>query len=166
MKKYLITVPLVIALLSCNKEPQPSKPEYEVSAIEIKAMKNEIEELKAMVQALASLSFEVDGLRFDKNGSLISTPRLESEMTESETILGIPVSLTTTRSLDDRGRLIKEKYQYSNVGDFYKQSLPFVWKELFYEYNGKNCKTTIRTNKFGLPAGVPYEEQVTETTYW
>ena len=133
MKKYLIVVSLVIALLSCNKEPQPSKPEYEVSASDIEAMKSEIEvlkseieELNAMVQALTSLSFEVDGLRFDKNGNLISTPKLEREKTESDTFLGVSLSLTSTRTLDDSGRLVKEKYQYSDIADTYKQALPFI----------------------------------------
>ena len=143
------------------------------SASEIAAIKKDIEELKekatelqAKVESVTTTFFDVEGLRFDKNGTLISTPKLQSVTTENKSVAGVSVTLTTTRTLDDNGRLVKERFQYSNVSSVYKQGLPFIWKEISYEYNGKECKTTTQTNKYGLPPDVAYEEEVTDVTYW
>lgn len=166
MRKYLIAILLVLTLFSCTKQSQPTMPQPEVSVSDIESLQKEIAELKTIVESLTSTSIEVDGLRFDKNGSIISTPKLESITTENKTVGGLSVTLTTTRTLDDKGRLIKMRSQYSDVSSIYQQGLPFLWKELTYEYSGKKCKTTTHTSKYGLPAGVPYEEQVREVTYW
>lgn len=166
MRKYLIAIPLVLTLFSCTKQPQPTTLQPEVSASDIESLKNEIAELRTIVESLTSTSIEVDGLQFDKNGSIITTPKLESVTTEKKTVAGLSVTLTTTRTLDDKGRLIKMRSQYSDVASQYQQALPFLWKELTYEYSGKKCKTTTHTSKYGLPAGVRYEEEVTEVTYW
>ena len=64
-----------------------------VSKSEFDEMKKENETLKAQVELLTSGFFEVDGLRFDKNGTLISVPKLESQATEK---IGNN-TLTTTR---------------------------------------------------------------------
>lgn len=146
----------------------PSDPSQGISVAEFEALKADFEavktengELKAQVELLSSGFFEVDGLRFDKNGTLISVPKLEKEVVVKNQY---NVSLTTTRTYDAEGRVIDIKRSYSGYNSM--TSLPYYWQEELYEYNGKTCKTTVRTNKYGLPAGTPYEEEITETKYW
>ena len=184
MKKYLIAIALLVFALSCTKEePETSKNDQDIPANEFQALKQEVESLKttiasltsgtdfealkqenealkAQVALLTSGFFEVDGLRFDKNGTLISVPKLESQATEK---VGNN-TLTTTRKYDAEGRVIEILQDYNTHSEF--AGVPYFWQKTLYEYIGKNCKTTTQTSKFGLPAGVPYEEVITETTYW
>ena len=104
MRVYLPTF-LVLVLMACTKE-QPettSKPQNDQTS-EIEALRKEIEELKAQVALLTSGFFEVDGLRFDLNGTLISTEKIESEIVEDKSTNG-SVKLTTTRTYDAEGRV-------------------------------------------------------------
>lgn len=131
------------------------------SAEEVENLKRENEELKSQIQLLTSGFFEVDGLRFDKNGTLISTQVLDNQTTVKTSG---NITLTTTRSYDAEGRVIEIMRKYSGYNSI--SSLPYYWRQELFEYNGKKCKETVRTNKYGLPAGTQYEEVITETTYW
>ena len=135
--------------------------EQSVSQSEFDALKQENEALKSQVELLTSGFFEVDGLRFDRNGSLISLQMLESESVQD---LGNNRTLTTERTLDAQGRLIETMSRYGGYSSL--NTPPYYWRRTIYEYNGKICRTTMQTYKYGLPAGVPYEEEITETTYW
>ena len=193
MKKTLFTIVCAIIALSCTKEnTEDSKIEQsipitefeslkqeverlkiqledltsrepsDVSTIEeINALKRENEELKAQISLFTSGFFEVDGLRFDKNGTLISVAKLENESTQK---VG-DKTLTTTRTYDGEGRLIQIYRQYSG-GNSINAGSPYYWQKVIYEYNGMSCKVTTQTNKYGLPAGTPYEEKISEATYW
>ena len=68
--------------LKIQLEDLTSREPSDVSTIEeINALKRENEELKAQISLFTSGFFEVDGLRFDKNGTLISVAKLEKEST-------------------------------------------------------------------------------------
>lgn len=122
---------------------------------------NDIENLKVKIEEVTSGYFEVDGLRFDKNGSIISTPKIENEIIEKKS----SGTHTTTRVYDGNGRLIELDKSYSNYS-LGGQGLPYIWKKEMYEYGEKTVVTTIQTYKWGLAAGTPYEEEITTTTYW
>ena len=192
MKKHLFVISIILLAISCTKEqPETIKLDQEVPLSEFQALKKEVEELKAIVVALTPDSqepgvsksefdalkqenealkaqvelltsgfFEVDGLRFDKNGTLISVQKLESQATEK---VGNN-TLTITRKYDAEGRVIEILRDYNTHSEF--SGGPYYWQKTLYEYTGKKCKTTIQTSKWGLPAGVPYEEEITEATYW
>ena len=192
MRKSIFAIALLALSLSCTKEQTtPNTPTPEVSASEIEALKKDIkdlqdkvaaltpgeevqvvsvsdfealkkenETLKAQVELLTSGFFEVDGLRFDKNGTLISVQKLESK---SQQKVGNN-TLTITRTYDAEGRVIEILRDYNTHSEF--TGVPYFWQKTLYEYSGKNCKTTTQTNKYGLPAGTPYEEVITEATYW
>ena len=132
-----------------------------VSVEEFNELKQENERLKAQIGLFTSGFFEVDGLRFDKNGTLISVAKIEDETSQK---VG-DRTLTTKRTYDDKGRLVQIYRSYSGGGSFSSGS-PFYWQKVMYEYNGMKCKTTTQTSKYGLAAGTPYEEEITETTYW
>ena len=193
MKNYLTAIFLIITLLSCtkeqlestNKESEPQLTELQelrkeienlkaqvealtpsdsvsgISVTEFEALKAANEELKAQVELLTAGFFEVDGLRFDLNGTLISTEKIANEVIKS-TNGGI--KLTTTRTCDSQGRVIEIMNKYSGYGSF--SSIPYYWRQELFEYNGKTSKKTTRTNKYGLPAGTQYEEEISERTYW
>ena len=193
MKKTLFTIVCAIIALSCTKEnTEDSKIEQsipitefeslkqeverlkiqledltsrepsDVSTIEeINALKRENEELKAQISLFTSGFFEVDGLRFDKNGTLISVAKLEKESTQIDG----DKTLTTTSTYDGEGRLIQIYRKYSG-GNSINAGSPYYWQKVIYEYNGMSCKVTTQTNKYGLPAGTPYEEKISEATYW
>lgn len=193
MKKLFFVSVMILAVCSCIKEqPEKNHQEPKVSASDLDALKKEIEdlkttvasltpgtqepsvsvedfetlkkgneELKAQVELLSSSFFEVDGLRFDKNGTLISTPYYSSESVQD---LGYNHTLTIQRTLDENGRLAETMSRYSGYNSV--TNPPFYWQKVVYEYNGKTCKTTTQTSKWGLAAGVPYEEEITEITYW
>ena len=194
MKKALLIVfAALLAALSCTKEnPSENKQEQTVPTSEFEALKQEVQELKTQVAALTpgeqasgvsveefnalkaeneevktqialftSGFFEVDGLRFDRNGTLISVAKIENEYSQK---VG-EKTLTTTRTYDSQGRLIQIYRQYSG-GSSITAGSPFYWQKEMYEYNGLKCKITTQTNKYGLPAGTPYEEEITEATYW
>lgn len=192
MKKIWIGLLLIAPIVSCTKEqttPINPKPDVTVSEIEslkrdikdlqekisaltpgeeaqfvsveeFEAIKQENEMLKVQVESLTSGFFEIDGLRFDKNGTLISIPKLESTMDEK---VG-SYTLTTKRTYDDKGRVIEILRDYNTTSEF--AAVPYYWEKTLYEYSGMNCKTTTQTRKRGLAAGVPYEEIITEATYW
>ena len=168
-------------MFSCTKE-QPnsqndSKSDQSISVSEMETLKKEIEELKTQIETLMSLNdiedlkvkiegltsgyFEVDGLRFDKNGSIISTPKIENEVIEKKN----SGTHTTTRVYDGNGRLIEVDKRYSNYS-LGGQGLPYIWKKEMYDYSEKTVVTTIQTYKWGLAAGTPYEEETMTTTYW
>ncbi len=132
-----------------------------VSVSDFEALKAENENLKAQVALYTSTFFEVDGLRFNQNGTLISTEKLENEVVE-KTSSG--VTLTTTRTYDAEGRVIDIMRRYSGYNSM--SSIPYYWRQEIYEYSGKTCTKTTRTNKYGLAAGTPYEEVVAVQTYW
>ena len=193
MKPLFIACIILLATVSCTKEQPKTTPQEEtVPASEIKALRKELEELKSTVAALTSSTqepgvsvedfnalkkeneelkaqvelltsgfFEVDGLRFDKNGDLISVPLLGEE---SLTDLGYNRTLSIQRTVDDKGRLIETMSRYGGYNSV--QNPPFNWQKRIYEYNGKTCRVTTQTNKWGLEAGVPYEEEINVTTYW
>ena len=193
MKKTIFTIVCAIIALSCTKEnTEDSKIEQsipinefeslkqeveklkiqledltsrepsDVSTIEeINALKRENEELKTQISLFTSGFFEVDGLRFDKNGTLISVAKLEKESTQIDG----DKTLTTTRTYDGEGRLIQIYRKYSG-GNSINAGSPYYWQKVIYEYNGMSCKVTTQTNKYGLPAGTPYEEKISEATYW
>ncbi len=192
MKTKLILLALAMAILSCTKEPStPNSPELAISAGELESIKQEIRELKQQVadltpgedeqiisvsefetlkqenealktkvESLTSGFFEVDGLRFDRNGTLISVKKLESK---SEQKVGRN-TLTITRTYDAEGRVIEIMRDYNTHSEF--AGVPYYWQKTLYEYSGKNCKITTQTSKYGIAAGTPYEEEITESTYW
>ena len=129
-----------------------------VSIAEFEALKQENETLKAKVESLTSVFFEVDGLRFDKNGEIISTPRIEST-TEKQTNNG---TLTMTRTYDNKGRLIETYGKYSGYNS--AMTPPYYWQRINYEYDGKTCKMTYQTHSYSY--GVYTHEETMETTYW
>ena len=141
----------------------PGDSESGVSMSEFEALKAANEELKLQVELLTAGFFEVDGLRFDLNGTLISTEKLASEVVEDKNTNG-NVKLTTTRTYDSAGRVIEIMRKYSGYNSM--SSIPYYWRQELYEYNGKTSRTTTRTNKYGLPAGTEYEEVISEKTYW
>ncbi len=128
---------------------------------EINALKEENQQLKAQISLFTSGFFEVEGLRFDKNGTLISVAKIANEVSQK---VG-EKTLTTTRTYDSEGRLIQIYRKYSG-GSSISAGSPYYWQKVMYEYNGMNCKTTTQTSKYGLSAGTPYEEEITEATYW
>ncbi len=138
-----------------------SDPASIVSVEEFNELKQENEQLKAQIGLFTSGFFEVDGLRFDKNGTLISVAKIENETSQK---VG-DRTLTTTRTYDDKGRLVQINRSYSG-GSSLSSGSPFYWQKVMYEYNGMKCKITTQTSKFGLAAGTPYEEEITETSYW
>ena len=158
LKKEVDDLKATISSLTGNQEQVVSKTEFDT-------LKQENETLKAQVELLTSEFFEVEGLRFDKNGTLISLPKLESVMTREEGIFaGSAITLTTTRTYDAEGRVIEIFRDYNPKREF--ASVPYYWQKEYYEYRGKTCKTTIQTNYKSMGAGVPYLEEITETTYW
>lgn len=128
---------------------------------ELESLRMENKEMKEQIELLTSGFFEIDGLRFDKNGSLISVPIIENEVIEKKSD---KIKLTTTRSYDGEGRLIEVYSRYSGYNSM--SSVPYYWRKTLYEYGNKYCKTTIRTYRSGLPAGVDYEEEITDSKYW
>lgn len=193
MKKMLLAMALVFFAISCTKEnSEDSKPEQNIPTSEFEALKQEVEkmklqieeltsgeptdavtvedfnalkreneELKAQISLFTSGFFEVDGLRFDKNGTLISVARVENEYSQK---IG-DKTLTTTRTYDGEGRLTQIYRKYSG-GNSLTAGSPYYWQKVLYEYNGMRCKITTQTYKSGLGAGIPYEEEITEATYW
>lgn len=127
---------------------------------EIGALTEENTSLKSQIGLFTSGFFEVDGLRFDRNGTLISVPKLEARVDEK---VGSN-TLTTTRTYDAEGRVITILQNYNTHSEW--SGAPYYWQKTIYEYSGKTCKTTTQISKYGLPAGVPYEETIKETTYW
>jgi cell division protein FtsB len=141
----------------------PSDSESSVSMEEFEALKSSNERLKEQVDLLTSGFFEVDGLYFDLNGTLVSTEKIESQVVEDKSTNG-SVKLTTTRTYDAQGRVIEIMRKYSGYNSM--SSIPYYWRQELFEYSGKTSKTTTRTFKYGLPAGTPYEEVITEKSYW
>ena len=204
MKKTLIAIAVVLIGLSCTKEnPSPTPQEKTVPVTEFEALKEEVAQLKAKVEALTpsepgegvsveefntlkedttneinalkeeneelkaqigkftSGFFEVDGLRFDRNGSLISLAKIESVVEEKA---GETLTLTTTRTYDAQNRLIEIYSKYTGGNSVIYG--PYEWRRIIYEYSGMTCKITTRTAKRNMPVGVPYEEEVKENVYW
>ena len=171
MKKTLILFAVILAALSCTKEnTDKPTPEPTVPTSEFEALKQEVERLKAQIEALApgeavdgitaeefnllkenttneinnlkeesgplreqislftSGFFEVDGLRFDKNGTLISVAKIENEVSQK---VG-EKTLTTTRTYDAEGRLIQIYRQYSG-GPTIMAGSPYYWQKVIYE---------------------------------
>ena len=154
LKKEVEELKATVSSISGNQEQSVSKKEFD-------ALKEENETLKAQLELLTSEFFEVEGLRFDRNGSLISLQFLGNETVQD---LGNNRTLTTERTLDAQGRLIETLSRYGGYNGV--STPPYYWQRNIYEYSGKTCKITTQTNKWGLPAGVPYEEETTEITYW
>lgn len=121
----------------------------------------DIDEVRGKVVELTSQYFEVDGLRFNKNGDIISTPKYDSEIVEKKS----GGTHTTTRTYDGEGRLIELMKKYSNYSQG-GQGLPYIWRQEMYEYNGNTVTTTQRTYKWGLSVYEDYEEVITTTVYW
>ncbi len=128
---------------------------------EIDALKKENEDLKSQIGLFTAGFFEVDGLRFDKNGTLISVAKIENVVEEK---LGGTLTLTTTRKYDSQGRLI-EIYSSYNGGSIVNYG-PYEWKKIMYEYNGMTCKITTQTATRNRPVDVPYDEEVKTNVYW
>lgn len=143
----------------------PSDSEPGISVTEFEALKAANEELKAQVGLLTAGFFEVDGLRFDLNGTLISTEKIANEIVENKSTNG-SLKLTTTRTHDSEGRVIEIMSKYSGYSSISSASLPYYWRQELFEYHGKTITKITRTNKYGLPAGTQYEEVVSEKTYW
>lgn len=139
----------------------PSEPLDVVTVEEFNELKQENEQLKAQIALFTSGFFEVDGLRFDRNGTLISVQKRES--IESRKVGN--QTLTTTRTYDDEGRVIDIYNEYSG-GSSIERGIPYYWQRTMYEYVGKKCITTTRKNYSGMSVTIPYEEEVSEAVYW
>ncbi len=146
-----------VADLKASIESLTGNQEQSVSRSEFDALKQENEALKSQIEQLTSGYFEVDGLRFDNNGNLISTPVLGSEIREVRTQY---TTYVTERTLDAEGRLSETKSYYDGGSSLMN------WEKKIYKYSGKTCTITTQVSEYGLPAGVPYWEYSTETTYW
>ena len=127
-------------------------------ASELESLKEENEQLKAQIADLNSTFFEVDGLRFDKNGDVISTPKVESTY-EKQTNTG---KLTMERTFDAQGRLIETYGRYSGYNSV--SNPPYYWQRIKYEYNGKTVKKSSETSSYSY--GIYTHEESSETTYW
>lgn len=128
---------------------------------EIDNLKEENEDLKTQIGKYTSGFFEVDGLRFDRNGTLISVAKIESVVEEKKEGT---LTLTTTRTYDAQNRLIEILRVYSGGNSVIYG--PFNSQRVIHEYNGMTCKITTRTAKRNMPVGVPYEEEVQTNVYW
>ncbi len=194
MKKLLIVTTIVLVSISCTKDQdKPNNQEQTVPTGEFEALRQEVEALKAQVDALGAVGgaeavsvaefeklkteneelkatvatltstfFEVEGLRFDQNGSLISTPRYESKMEE----IGVyGYTLTTERKYDAQNRIIEIYKRYGGRGSSFMDP-PFNWEKTTFEYIGKTCRRTVQTKAPNQSVQIPYEEEVKETVYW
>ena len=155
LKKEVENLKAAVSSMTGSQEQVVSKDEFD-------ALKQENEALKAQIELLTSTFFEVDGLRFNQNGEVISTPKL-ADSEEVKGVYDIPYSVTRTH--DAAGRLIEcfEEYKYDNYG---YHNPPFLWNKVIYEYNGKVCKVTTQTHDYYSHVSEPPKEVVTETTYW
>ena len=184
MKHVIFALSAVLVVLSCTKEQPDTNKQDQASATEIEALRKEVKELREMVEAqvpagefealkqenealkaqvekLTATFFEVDGLWFDRNGDVISTPKLEGEMTE-QSIYG---TLKTSRTYDAKGRVIEVYSEYTDYGLY--SSLPYAWMKSQYVYDGKWRKETKQTKGWSpFSGGGELVEEVTETTYW
>lgn len=129
-----------------------------VTPEEVNALKDENEALKEKVATLMSTFFEVEGLRFDKNGDVISVPRIEASY-EEQTNTG---TLTMIRTFDEQGRLIETYGKYSGYNSV--QTPPYYWQSVAYQYNGKTVTKNIETSSYYY--GINTHKESTETTYW
>lgn len=162
MKKVLLFTTLVIFALSCSKENVGNNNNSRTSgSSELDVLKQEVELLKSQVASLTSDFFEVDGLRFDRNGTLISLAKIENEVTQKSG----ESTLTTTRTYDAQGRLIQIYRVYSGLGQT-MGTVPYNWQKVMYQFGNKTCRTITQTNKNGMTAGTPYEEVIKDTEYW
>ena len=155
LKKEVEDLTITISSITGSQEQGVSQSDFD-------ALKQENEELKAQVELLTSTFFEVDGLRFNQNGEVVSTPKLP----DSEVIKGVyDIPYSVTRTHDAQGRLIEcyEEYQYGSYG---YHNPPFLWNKVTYEYNGKVCRVTTQTHDYYSHVTEPAKEVVTETTYW
>ena len=140
----------------------PAEPGQWAPASELEALKQENVALKAKVEKLSSTFFEVDGLWFDHNGDIISTPKKPSSQTTDENKYRFGMH-TSTRTYDSEGRLMETYDEYNQIGLSYFTP-PFYWQKVTYDYKGKTCKKTTQTNN--QPVAGQYEEEITETEYW
>lgn len=187
IRPYFIAVVLCLVAISCSKEqPESPKQDQTVPASEFEALKKEVEDLKAalaaitsenievlkqenealkaQVESLTSSFFEVDGLRFDKNGEIISTPKLESMSVQKG---AYDATLEVKRTTDANGWLKEVNSKYTDKGNaMYHMQLPFITERVLYDYNGKTCIVTTQKTIPDMPVGVPYYESTVETTYW
>ena len=173
MKQSLFILAILLIFASCGKEqPESPKQDQTVPTSEIEALKREIEELKAQLDNLesklsgvASDFIEIDGLRFDKNGEVISTPKAVDSITKDDG----HSSVTITRTKDAQGRLVEyyEEYLKAYNGNYASYTGPYLWKRVTYDYKGKTCKVTTQTHQYNLSADAPADAPVvTEITYW
>ena len=138
--------------------PDEEKPKIGISVEEFEALKQENEELKAQVATLMSTFFEVDGLRFDKNGDVISTPKIENTY-EKQTNTG---KLSMTRTFDDKGRLTETYGKYSGYSSAVNP--PYYWQRVSYEYKGKTVTKNTETSSYSY--GIYTNKETSEVTYW
>lgn len=195
MRKSIFTIALLSILIACQKENATTPKEPEVSTNDIEALRQEIdelktiveslkpgtgkvdeneskwasveefenlkkenEELKSQIQLLTSGFFEVEGLRFNKNGDVISTPKIESNY-KIQTNTG---KLTMSRTFDEYGRLIETYGEYSEYSSI--PSPPYYWQRVIYSYNGKTVQKSTETSSDSY--GIYTNKETTETTYW
>lgn len=128
---------------------------------EIDDLKEENEDLKAQIGKYTSGFFEVDGLRFDRNGTIISLAKIESVVEEKKQGT---LTLTTTRTYDAQNRLV-EIYRVYSGGSSVNYG-PYRWQKVIYEYSGMTCKITTRTAEHNMDVTIPYVEDVKTYTYW
>ena len=187
MKQSLLFLAFFLVFVSCNKEqPESPKQDQTVPASEFEALKKEVEDLKAalaaitsenievlkqendalkaQVESLTSSFFEVDGLRFDYNGDIISTPKMESMTVKKG---AYDATLEVKRTLDANGRLKEVYSKYTDTGTaMFSTQMPFITEKVLYDYSGKTCVVTTQKTTSDMPVGVPYYESTAETTYW
>ena len=129
------------------------------------ALKNRISALDARLTELAYGTRAVDSLRFDLNGDVVSTPRIETEYLDD-------LGYRLTRTYDGKGRVKETRQEWAGE---YMMGYPYRNGAIMtgatrvtkaYEYDGKTVTVTTRTSRVNMPAGVPYEETVTSKTYW
>lgn len=154
IKKELAELKAIVDSLLNSEE----KPTLSVSIEDLNILKEENETLKSQVATLMSTFFEVDGLRFDKNGDVISVPKIESSY-EKQTNTG---NLTMTRTFDEHGRLIETYGQYSGYNS--SQTPPYYWQRKIYEYNDKTVTTNTETSSYSY--GIYTHKESSVITYW
>lgn len=158
MKKFILIILSILTIVSCQKEQSIEQSiKQNEEPIELNSI---FERLSKIEEKINNDIVTVDGLRFDGNGNIVSTAKIENEITEYKGANW--GTFTSKRILDENGRLIEVDSKYSD-GIFGGQSTPYLHKHITFVYEGKRVIKTTKTLTFG---NLNYETEETITEYW